>query len=481
VVQSLKILFLAAEVAPLAKVGGLADVAGELSQALVQLGINLRVCLPLHTTIDRKGLGLEKILSVEVTHKRGVETATVYESGNRDVTIWLIDGQPVQQAPGVYSDMGVDAQKFTFANLAALLVCERLNWIPDILHAHDWHTAAAVMQLKQLRHEDQRWRKAGSLYTIHNLPYMGAGAEIALMEYGVPLEESEHLPVWARELPLPQGLLQADWVSTVSPTYAREIQTPEFGHGLDRLLKTRNASLSGILNGIDPVVWDPDQDQAISQPFNIETLGARVANKSSLQSALGLPLEPRTPLIGMVTRLDTQKGMDLVWPALDSLSTGTWQFIILGTGDPKLEEASRMCAERHPDQVRISLCFDPDLARQIYAGSDMLLIPSRYEPCGLTQMIAMRYGSVPLVRATGGLLDTVTDVKTSSAGTGFIFQEASSAALKATLERAFEHYKDPDRWEALQRNGMRQDFSWTQSAKEYINLYQHVSGLGYVA
>jgi starch synthase len=473
----MKILFLAAEATPLVKVGGLADVAGELPQALYQLGIDVRVCLPLHSTIDRTQFDLQRLLHVQVAHLHGVQEATVYEASSRDSTVWLIDGKPVQSAPGVYSETVVDAPKFTFTNLAALHVCERLNWIPDILHAHDWHAAAAVMQLNQLRREDPRWGKTGSLYTIHNLPYMGAGAEIALTEYSVPLVVSEHLPGWASKLPLPQGVLQADWISTVSPTYAREIRTSEFGHGLDRLFEARKDSLTGILNGIDPIEWDPEEDQVISQPYNIETLAARMANKSFLQSALGLPIESRTPLIGMVTRLDKQKGMDLVWPALEGLRTGVWQFVLLGTGDPKLEDASRIHAGKLRDQVRISLRFDPDLARQIYAGSDMLLIPSRYEPCGLTQMIAMRYGSVPIVRATGGLVDTVTNVETSSAGTGFVFQEASSAALQATLDRALQQYEDPDRWETIQRNGMHQDFSWAQSAREYMKLYQHIGGM----
>jgi starch synthase len=477
VVQDLKVLFLAAEAAPLAKVGGLADVAWELPRALYQLGIDVRVCLPLHSTIDRTQFDLKELLCVQVTHRYGVQEATVYEARSRDSAVWLIDGEPVQSAPGVYGEMVLDAPKFTFANLAALHVCERLNWIPDILHAHDWHAAAAVMQLSRIRHEDPRWGKTGSLFTIHNLPYMGAGAETALTEYNVPLAASEYLPGWASKLPLPQGVLQADWISTVSPTYAREIRTSEFGHGLDRLLEARKDSLIGVLNGIDPVVWNPEEDQAISQPYNLETLTVRKANKSFLQSALALPVESRTPLIGMVTRLDSQKGMDLVWPALEDLHVGAWQFALLGTGDPKLEDTSRMYADKLQDQVRISLRFDPELARQIYAGSDMFLIPSRYEPCGLAQMIAMRYGSVPIVRATGGLVDTVTDVEATSAGTGFVFQEASSVALQTTLDRALRSYRDPDRWEETQRNGMRQDFSWSQSAREYVKLYQHIGGL----
>ncbi|TFH35373.1 MAG: glycosyltransferase, partial [Anaerolineales bacterium] len=277
-----------------------------------------------------------------------------------------------------------------------------------------------------------------------------------------------------RKVPLAQGILQADWVSTVSPTYAREIQTPDFGSGLEALLGARSAHLSGILNGIDPQVWDPGSDQALERRYGLSNLPERNANKAALQSELGLKPNPRIPMLGMVARFDPQKGLDLVWPALEGLSSSGWQFVLLGTGDPALEQLSQAYAEKMSGQVRVVLQFASSLARRIYAGSDMLLVPSRYEPCGLTQMIAMRYGCVPIVRATGGLLDTVIDLDPSGEGTGFVFQDASIEALQSAIGRALDVYVQPERWARLQQSGMRQDFSWTRSAGEYMKLYQTI-------
>lgn len=473
----MRVLFLAAEATPFAKVGGLADVAGELPFALSKRGIDIRVCLPLHSTIDRADFSLREVREVEISRQGIPLIATLYETDLRGVRIWLVDGEPVRAVQGVYHEMNLDAEKFTFVNLAALNLCEELEWYPDILHANDWHAAVAVMSLRVRRETQPKWRRTGSLYTIHNLPYMGTGAEQALEAYGAPLRASRELPGWAYKVPLAQGILQADWVNTVSPTYAEEIQTPDFGSGLEDLLKARQDTLSGILNGIDPAVWDPDKDESIKQVFDVRRLEQRGKNKTALQKELGLAEDSQIPFLGVVSRLDAQKGMDLIWPALLSLMEEPWQLVLLGTGDSALEQRAQDFQASHPERVRALLQFDAGLARRIYAGSDMLLIPSRYEPCGLAQMIAMRYGCVPIVRATGGLVDSVIDVDDSHQGTGFIFHLPTAEAFRDALKRAFVIFGQKDQWEQVQRNGMHQDFSWTQPANTYQSLYQRIGDI----
>ncbi len=476
-VQELRVLFLAAEAEPFVKVGGLADVAGGLPRALSRIGVDIRPCMPLHATIDRSQFSLDKLATVEIDRKGLALKATVYECIVNEVRFWLIDGDPVRAAPGVYGDVERDADKYAFTCVAALQACEALEWIPDIVHANDWHMAAAVMYLASVRRKGRVWRDTHSIYTIHNLPYMGAGAQPILGAYGLQPQSSPSVPEALLEMPMTQGILQADWISTVSPNYAREITTAEFGAGLDPLLLERHQHLSGILNGIDLDIWDPSTDRALAQPFNPSNIAARESNKRALQAKLGLELDPRIALVGLVTRLDHQKGVDLLWPALNGLSIDAWQLVLLGTGDDQLERICKEQAAEFHNRVRVVLQFDPELARLIYGGSDMLVIPSRYEPCGLTQMIAMRYGSVPIVRATGGLADTVLDVDHSDKGNGFIFKGYNPSELRVALNRALTCYQSPDRWQEIQRNGMQVDFSWAHAASAYQELYRQTSTL----
>jgi starch synthase len=394
------------------------------------------------------------------------------------VPTFLVDGDPIQASEKVYESPERDGDKFTFFCLAALEACEASGWVPEIVHANDWHSAPAVLGLVARRQSGDQWANTASLLTIHNLPYMGAGAETALANYGLPVSEETRLPAWARRLPLPAGIAAADWLSTVSPGYAEEIQTSEFGCGLESYLTSRRDRLVGILNGIDTQAWDPASDAALPTRFTQASLGARSANKRRLQKELGLPPLEQVPLLGMVTRLAHQKGVDLALAALQELRTEAWQFVILGTGETALEDAAARFAAAHPDRVHAIRRFDDRLARLIYAGSDMLLLPSRYEPCGLAQMIAMRYGSVPVVRSTGGLRDTVPDYQPGGKGLGFSFGPAEPGAMAAALRRAFASFADRRRWYGLQRRGMRQDYSWTRSAESYRRLYQHVARRG---
>jgi starch synthase len=279
------------------------------------------------------------------------------------------------------------------------------------------------------------------------------------------------LPDWARLLPLPLGMAHADAITAVSPGYAAEIQTPAFGCGLESFLASRSDVLRGILNGIDPDVWDPSHDPWLVATFDRRSIAPRDSNKADLQRAVGLPVEPRTPLLAMITRLEMQKGVDLALEAMGQLAGRCWQLVLLGTGDPALEDRAGAFAAREAQRVRFLPTFDAELARRIYAGTDMILVPSRCEPCGLVQMIGMRYGAVPIVRATGGLKDTVVAYGREGTGTGFLFGPAEPPALAETIREALDVYEDTRAWRGMQRRAMEQDFSWDKSARAYADLY----------
>ncbi len=479
--SELKILFMAAEMEPLIKVGGLADVTGSLPRALRNLTekgehlLDVRVVLPAHGRIATKTLNLRPAASFTIPHADGPIPADVDVTEIDGVLIYLVSGPLIPRSGPVYSpDASRDGAKFAFFSLAALELARALDWAPDVVHAHDWHTAPAVYWLGLHRDQDPVYRNSGAIQQIHNLPYLGAGAEAALESFGLPPAPDTTLPEWARRLPLPLGIWAADRIVTVSPGYAAEMLTPEFGAGLDAYLQTRKNELRGILNGIDLENWNPETDRHIVANYSLASLPFRTQNKTALQKELELPQGVHQPLIAMITRLDHQKGVDLALEGLHRTLDQSWQAVILGTGQPHLEEAARGFAQQHPERARALIRFDGALARRVYAGADMILIPSRYEPCGLTQMIAMRYGCVPVARATGGLRDTIRDYNANRRGTGFLFDEAHPEALADALRRALSAYNDHRRWQGLRRRGMREDFSWDRSAREYIDLYEEL-------
>jgi starch synthase len=471
-----KVLFLASEATPFIKVGGLGDVAGELPPALRDMGLDIRLALPLHAQIDRSALDLESVATVDVPRDTHPQRIRVLRAGKGSLPVYFIDADPIRRAASVYGDPSDDAEKFTLFSLAALAACRAIGWQPDVVHANDWHTAPAVHWLGLNRSVDRFWSDTATLMVVHNLVYMGAGAESTLRAYGLPPSVDERLPDWARQLPLPEGLAAADWLATVSPTYAEEIQTPEFGCGLETFLRQRNDRLVGILNGLDTHAWDPGSDRALAAPFTVETPSARRKGKAALRAEVGLRADGRTALLAMITRLDNQKGVDLALEALQRILDLKWQFVLLGTGDPTLEAQARDFAKAHSARFAFIARFDPALARRIYGGADMILLPSRYEPCGLAQMIGMRYGCVPVVRATGGLKDTVDDYSTDPHGVGFTFEAADADALSEAIRRALKVFEDGRRWAGLQRRGMRRDFSWARSARQYFELYRQAVG-----
>ena len=467
--QTINVLFLAAEAEPFVKVGGLGDVAGTLPRALRALSddeikIDVRLVLPQHSVIRSDTFRPVGIYSIP----RGREEVQVeaYEGILDGMPVYLLNGEPIRSSGSVYSSNNrLDAEKYTFFSLAALELPRQLNWEPNIIHVNDWHTALAAYG-NLVKRWGEKTRRVSTLVTIHNLPFLGPNVRDILEDYGLPLANTD-LPEWARVMPMPLGLWASDAIVAVSPTYADEILHEEFGSGLQDFFRNRTDSLRGILNGIDIHSFDPQTDATLAANFSAETLSLRTRNKAALQERLGLPLSPDVPLLGMVSRMDQAKGIDIALKGLKMMAKQNWQLVLLGSGDPKLEAIARRLQEAMPDRVRVEMRYDAKLARQIYAGSDIFLMPSRYEPCGISQMIAMRYGSIPLVRAVGGLHDTVTDSET-----GFVFVDKKVKSFNDTLRRALQMFPDRSRWTTLQLAGMSQDFSWPNSARQYLEVYK---------
>lgn len=469
---SLSVLLLASEAEPFVKVGGLGDVAGSLPRALRRQGFDIRLAIPLHGVIQRADYDLRREASFEIPNNTGPIPVEVFSTKLDELPVYLISGPPFRPADPVYSnDWGFDAHKYIFFSLAAMELARSLNWQPAILHANDWHTAAAVYWLALNRPIDPFFAQTASLLTVHNLPYLGSGGSAPLTAFGLPPANKAPLPDWARHLPLPLGLLTTDYISAVSPTYASEILTPEFGSGLQDFLASRADRITGILNGLDQEEWDPNSDWRLSSAYDQQKLALRPINKIALQQEWNLRPDPNIPLLAFIGRLNQQKGVDLIMEALRNFINPPWQAIFLGTGIPELEDVVDKLQRDFPEQVRAVLRFDAPLSHRIYAGADMMLVPSRYEPCGLVQMIAMRYGCVPIAHATGGLKDTVFE-SGSDRDNGFLFYEATPQALGDAIHRAIMLYAFQPRWQELQRRGMQQDFSWEKSAREYGELYQ---------
>ncbi len=485
----INVLFLASEADPLIKVGGLGDVAGSLPRALqgfthlvgdTQPELDVRLVIPFHPAINKDIYSPVLVAEYPIRTLDGDILAKAFSLDLDGLPVYLISGTPIDNETGVYSlDLEADGYKYVFFSMAALALVRKLSWKPDILHANDWHTAAAVYSVALQRPTDPFFRNTASVLTIHNLPYLGAHTSPALKEFGLPPAIHSDLPAWAQQLALPLGLLTADSIVAVSPGYSKEIMTEEFGSGLETFLSSRSEKVSGILNGLDTIKWDPATDSELAARFTSKNLPDRSINKSFLQSELGLEIDPLVPLMAMVTRMDPQKGVDLTVDALrellqsDDVELPHFQTVILGTGNPILEDAVRMLEQDYPDRICARILYSDRLSRHIYAGADALLMPSRYEPCGLSQMIAMHYGCVPIARATGGLSDTIKDPAKSDDCTGFLFKKAASSALANAIRRALKLYRrQPKHWQEIQIHGMLQDFSWDRSAQQYIQCYR---------
>jgi len=475
----LKILLLSAEVAPFAKAGGLADVCGSLPKALAALGHDVRVVMPAYQPVElalRNGeYGLRAHpVTLQVPLGNLKLPAGVFEAclpGSNVPVYFIANWHYFGDRPFFYGYKD-DPYRFAFFSRAALdLVIAALGWRPDVVHAHDWHTAPAVTWLATAGQTDARYAGLPTVFTIHNLMHQGCAARhlfdyLGLRTHSLHEERPGTVNFMAR------GIFHATMINTVSPTYAREIMTREGGFGLDGLLRHRHFDVHGILNGLDYQIWDPATDPHLAAPFTAETLDQRPANKRALQTRAGLPQRDDVPLAAMVTRLDRQKGLDITGHVLHLLlnaHAGEAQCVVLGgAGDPRYEAMLRQLAGHHRERMTVFFGYDAELAPLIYAGSDLFLMPSVFEPCGLSQLIAMRYGSVPVVRATGGLVDTVRD-----GVTGFAFDHISADAFWNALRGALHIYRaDPENWRAIQRNGMSGNYSWETSARSYQQLYE---------
>jgi starch synthase len=477
-VRPLKILVLSAEAAPFAKAGGLADVCGSLPKALAGLGHDVRVVLPAYRVIEQAikngDLGLQTSpTTLKVPVSPNPVTAGVLESslpGSNVPVYFIAERQRFGDRPFFYGYPD-DPFRFAFFSRAALdLMVAALGWRPDVVHAHDWHTAPAITWLATSGQGDPRYANMPTVYTIHNLMHQGTANWQALNFLGVRTnrlmeERPNEVNFMAR------GIFHSTMITTVSPTYAREIMSREGGGGLDGMLRHRNFDVHGILNGLDYEIWDPTTDAHLPAPFSADTLVQRLVNKRALQARAGLPQRDDVPLVAMVTRLDWQKGLDITGHALHLLMNshaGEAQCIVLGAGAAEHERMLRHISGCHQGKMRAFIGYDAALAPLIYGGSDIFLMPSLFEPCGLGQLIAMRYGSVPVVRATGGLADTVRPHVT-----GFTFTHYTADAFWHALCEALYIYRvDPDNWRAIQQKGMRTDYSWETSARSYQQVYE---------
>jgi starch synthase len=476
----MKVAFLASEVIPYAKTGGLADVAGALPKFLVRQGAEVRVFLPLYREVRKKDLPLEPVLDGAVLRMGGRELAyKVFSHRSEGVTVFFIDRPAYFDRDHLYGTAAGDypdnAERFAFFSRASLEVMRSIGFRPDIIHGHDWQAAPAFAYLKFVYADDPFFRGTRSLFTIHNLAYQGLFDKSVLGAIGLPdsLFEMNELEFYGKVNALKAGILYATAVTTVSPRYSREIQTPEFGCGLDGLLRSRAGVLHGILNGVDYRDWDPATDRLIPRNFGPADLAGKAVCREGLGRLFSLALPKDRPLAGMVTRLAAQKGLDIVCEALDALLGLGLSIVILGTGDQKIQDFLVEAQKKHPTRLGLKIAFDERIAHTIYAGSDIFLIPSRYEPCGLTQMYAMKYGTVPVVRATGGLDDSVEEFDPAAGtGNGFKFVEAAPAPLLEATARAIRAFGRPRDWSALVRNTMAADFSWGRSAATYLALYE---------
>ncbi|MEO6624024.1 MAG: glycogen synthase GlgA, partial [Burkholderiaceae bacterium] len=474
----MRVLHVAAEVFPWVKTGGLADVLGALPQALTLAGADVRLVLPGYPAL-LDALQQQRVVA-ELGPLFGAARVTLQRGSmaGSGVTAYVIDAPLLfRRAGNPY--LGPDGQEWPdnlqrFALLSwvgAHLASGELDkeWTPKVLHAHDWHAGTACAYLAA-----QPAATTRSVFTVHNLAYQGLfdAGDFALLGLPIRFMASSGLEFHGQMSCMKAGLVYADRVSTVSPTYAREMALEEFGCGLDGVVRARGNHVSGILNGVDRQVWDPRTDACIAAQYSPATLDAKARCKTAMQALMGLPTDARAPLFAVVSRLTSQKGLDLVLSALPELLAHGAQLAVLGSGDVTLERSLQAAAAQYPRRVATRLGYDEALAHQIVAGADAMLVPSRFEPCGLTQLYALRYGTVPVVRGVGGLADTVRDLEQGDASTGVVFGAATGAALAEAITRTVALFRQPDAWRALVVRGMREDFSWAKAANAYMNLYR---------
>lgn len=457
----MKIAICASEVVPFAKTGGLADVTGALALALEELKHEVVILMPKYKSIQDSKYRI-----------KGLKNDISYTLAGKGVKVYFIESDAYFNRDEIYGDKKGDCpdnlERFSYYCRRSIALLKELNFKPDIVHVHDWQASLIPVYLKTLFNDDRFFKGTRSLLTIHNLGYQGLFVKEEFPKLGLDwdLFSLEGLEFYGRINLLKGGILFSDMINTVSPTYAKEIRTKEFGFGLEGVLTERQGRLHGILNGVDYSIWDPKTDKYIARNFEAKNLEGKAEDKKDLQKYCGLPLEKETPLVGMVSRLAEPKGFDIIGKGIEKICKLGLQLVILGTGDARYHALLEAMAGKYPKVVSVHLGFDDPLAHKIYAGSDIFLMPSNYEPCGLGQIISLKYGSIPVVFKTGGLADTVKK------DYGFIFDEYSKDALVAVIREAVDVYKNKKSWNTLVNKAMDCDFSWQESAKRYVELYE---------
>jgi starch synthase len=473
--SGIEILFVASEVAPWSKTGGLGDVAAALPRALAARGHAVTIVSPRYGFVDARGAGFTR--REGVVRVRGAPVTAWARKGNP--AVWLVEDERLfGNRRGIYGEHGRDypdnAERFAFLARAALALPAATGTRPRIVHANDWQTGLVPFLLRREHAEDPHLAGARTVFTIHNLAYQGVFPKDVVPHLGLPWDvfRVEGMEFYDQLSFMKAGLVFADALTTVSPTYAREIRTPEGGQGLDALLRQRAADLHGILNGIDVAEWDPATDPHLPAHYTARALAGKARCKAALQRELGLPVRADAPLAAIVSRLTEQKGFDLLVGALPELLARDAQLVVLGSGEARYREALGRAAVARRGQMALRIGFDEGLAHRIEAGADVFLMPSRFEPCGLNQLYSLRYGTVPVVRAVGGLEDTVEDYDGWQRGTGFKFREYTPAAFSVAARRALDVHRDRRAWRGLVHRGMAEDYSWDRSAASYEAVYR---------
>lgn len=475
----MRVAILSSEVVPFAKTGGLADVAGALPKALREHDVDAVVVLPYYEQIDRGVISDEVIESVPVQWRGGIRPTRVMKSDAAGAPAYLIEAPEYFARASIYG-FGDDHERFAFFSRAALALFKHLDWQPDIIHNNDWPCGFAASELRARRRHDDFYQPTRTLFSIHNIAYQGTFDPEDLWRLGFgDSPEREDFMFKGAASALKVGLIASDALSTVSRRYAQEIQTPEQGHGLDWLLRARRDRFVGVTNGVDYELWNPETDPHIAANFSVADLSGKLECKLDLLRRFGLPEDPERPIIAIISRLVAQKGYDLIRDIAHQITQTGAFFIALGAGAKEYEDFLQRWHDTYPSEVGIYKGYAGEpLAHQIEAGADMFVMPSLYEPCGLNQMYSMRYGTVPIVRATGGLDDTVENFDSASGkGNGFKFQEYRSAALLDKIREALYFYGKPEAWQQIQKNGMTMDNSWAAAAQKYIEIYEEIGKL----
>lgn len=479
------IIFATSELAPFAKTGGLGDMAASLPKSLADMGVNCYIFVPKYKDINETAFGLtrsNKQITVPLSNR--LTDGEIYETSiSERLHVYFISNEEFFHRDGIYESNGVEhhdnAERFTFFSRGCLLAIKALHLQPDIIHCHDWPTGLIPVYLRTIYKDDNYFRNIKTVFTVHNVVYQGVYAASHLDMMGLQYDDvfnPDGIEYHKKINLLKGGIVFSDILTTVSRTYAREIQTAEFGNGMEGLLQHRSSALYGIMNGVDYDTWNPAIDKYIAKQFSVNNISGKQDCKRELLSICGFDYREETPLIGVISRLDGQKGIDLLERAMRHLAGMDIHLCLLGIGEQRYHKIFRDIAGQYSDKISVTIAFDNQLAHKIEAGADIFLMPSRYEPCGLNQMYSLKYGTIPVVRDVGGLSDSIDEYDpVSKSGHGFKFHEYSGEAFLTAIKRAIDTYKKADDWSALVKNAMNKDFSWQRSAREYMELYHKLT------